>query len=115
MLACPALCVLVDVLSLMLVPYMMLRVMHDVMTMMDDVVPVMNWFSACTGCKYRRGDGEGYSKAESCVERRFHILGFPLVGNRRGGTATRRCRIGPPAVYPMRMFRRYFPLVVFRF
>jgi hypothetical protein len=58
--------VLVDVLSVMLVPYMMLRMMHDVvMTMMDSVVPVMNRFSACTGGKYRRGDGEGYSKAES--------------------------------------------------
>ena len=97
MLACSVLCVLVDVLSMMPVPCMMLRVMHDVMMMMDAVVPVMNRFSgACTGGKYRRGDGQGESKAESCIKRRFHILGFPLVGNRRGGTATCRCRIVPP-------------------
>lgn len=66
MFACSTLCVLVDGLSIMLVPCMMLRVMHDVMMMMVVVVPVMNRLrSACTGGKHRRGDGEGDSKAES--------------------------------------------------
>jgi hypothetical protein len=61
---------------------MMLRVMHDMMMMVvDAVVPVMNRFSsACTRGKYRRGNGERYGKAKSCIKRRFHILGFPLVG-----------------------------------
>jgi hypothetical protein len=64
---------------MMLVPYMMPWVMHDMMAMMDDMVPVMDRFSgACTGGKYRRGNGEGYSKAESCIKRRFHILGLPF-------------------------------------
>lgn len=66
MLAGSVLYVLVDTLSMMLVPCMMLWMMHDVMMMMDAVVPVMNRFSsACAGGKYRRGDGEGYSEAES--------------------------------------------------
>lgn len=100
MFVCSVLCVFVDGLSMMLVPCMMLWMMHDVMMMMmiDAVVPVMDRFSsACTRGKHWCGDGEGDSEAESRVKRRFHILGFPLVGNRRGGTATRRCRIVPPA------------------
>ncbi|RCW77597.1 hypothetical protein C7476_1436 [Phyllobacterium bourgognense] len=63
---CSVLYVLVDTLSVVLVPCMMLRVMHDMMMMVDAVVPVMNRFSsACTRGKYRCGDGERYGKAES--------------------------------------------------
>ena len=69
MFVCSVLCVLVDGLSMMPVPCMMLRMMHDVMMIMmmiDAVVPVMNRLSsACIRGKQWCGDGEGHSEAES--------------------------------------------------